>query len=71
MSESIGPREFRAHAAGEMYWARKGLESAAATVGPVLRDMAAAWDAACAQEIAGHPSLAELNVQLDGFYGTD
>lgn len=29
----------------------------------------AAWDAAIAQDFAGHPDLTELNVQLDGFYG--
>lgn len=28
-----------------------------------------AWDAGIAQDVAQHPDLAELNVQLDGFYG--
>jgi hypothetical protein len=63
------PDEFRANAAGHMYWVRKELKSTTATAGPALQRMAEAWDAACAQEIAEHPSLAELNVQMDGFYG--
>ena len=28
-----------------------------------------AWNAGVAQDIAQHPDLAELNAQLDGFYG--
>lgn len=64
----LTPEEFRAHAAGQMYWVKKELEKTVATAGPALRNMAEAWDTACAQEIAEHPSLAELNVQLDGFY---
>ncbi|MBD9723464.1 hypothetical protein [Streptomyces caniscabiei] len=66
---SLTPDEFRANMRGEMYWVKKGLESTAAMAGPALRQMAEAWDTACAQEIAEHPGLAELNVQLDGFYG--
>lgn len=63
------PEEFRAEVAGQMYWTKQALESTAATAGPALQGMAEAWDTACAQEIAGHPGLAELNVQMDGFYG--
>jgi hypothetical protein len=63
------PDEFAASARGQMYWVKKELESTAATAGPALRSMAEAWDAACAQEIVEHPELAELNVQMDGFYG--
>jgi hypothetical protein len=66
---SPAPDEFRANMRGQMYWVKKELESTAATAGPALRRMAEAWDAACAQEIAEHPGLAELNVQLDSFYG--
>lgn len=68
MSEPT-PEKFRANMRGQMYWVRKELEKTAATAGPALRNMVEAWDTACAQEIAEHPSLAELNVQMDGFYG--
>lgn len=62
------PDEFAANARGQMYWVKQGLEKAAATAGPALQKMAEAWDGACAQEVAEHPDLAELNVQLDGYY---
>lgn len=34
-----------------------------------MRRLVEAWDAGVAQDVAQHPDLAELNVQLDGFYG--
>jgi len=33
-----------------------------------MRCFADAWNAGIAQDVAQHPDLAELNVQLDGFY---
>lgn len=33
-----------------------------------IRKFTDAWNAGIAQDIAQHPDLAELNVQLDGFY---
>ncbi|MYW49604.1 hypothetical protein [Streptomyces sp. SID161] len=34
-----------------------------------MRRFADAWNAGVARDMAEHPDLAELNVQLDGFYG--
>jgi len=37
--------------------------------GTAARKFAEAWVDSEAREVAEHPDLAELNVQLDGFYG--
>ncbi|WP_148001764.1 hypothetical protein [Streptomyces sp. adm13(2018)] len=46
-------------------------EASAAFVGlaKAMREAHAHIDASAAREVATHPDLAELNVQLDGYYG--
>ncbi|MFI5880840.1 hypothetical protein [Streptomyces sp. NPDC051554] len=45
------------------------MAAAAALATRSMRKFAEAWDAGIAQDVAQHPDLAELNIQLDGFYG--
>lgn len=44
------------------------MAAQAALAARSMRRLAEAWDAGIAQDFAAHPDLAELNVQLDGFY---
>jgi hypothetical protein len=44
------------------------MAAEAALASRSMRKFVDAWNAAVAQDIAQHPDLAELNVQLDGFY---
>lgn len=44
---------------------------AMAGLAKALHEANAHIDAAVAEEVATHPDLAELNVQLNGFYGED
>ena len=44
---------------------------AMARLAKALHDTNAHIEASVAEEVATHPDLAELNVQLDGFYGED
>lgn len=44
---------------------------AMADLAKALHEANARVDASVAEEVATHPDLAELNVQLDGFYGED
>ncbi|MFB6626494.1 MULTISPECIES: hypothetical protein [unclassified Streptomyces] len=45
--------------------------AALAGLAKALHDADAHITATVAREVAEHPDLAELNVQLDGFYGED
>jgi hypothetical protein len=49
--------------------ARDDLDAAAIEAAASMRRLGEAYAAAEAREVAEHPDLAELNVQLDGFYG--
>jgi hypothetical protein len=49
---------------------RDELNATAIEATAAMRRFIAAFTEAEASEIAEHPDLAELNVQLDGFYGT-
>jgi len=69
MSEDFDPREFAADMAEQIKPLKEGLERVASTLTPLLQNAVTAWDTACVQEVAGHPDLAELNVQMDGWYG--
>lgn len=74
MSEQFDPYELRARKllllAGLYRGKAAELDMAAEAVLATrsLRQFTEAWDKAVAQDIAGHPDLAELNVQLDGYY---
>lgn len=65
----IRARMLRLLAAGHRKKAAE-LEMAASAVlaGRSIRKFTEAWNAGIAQDVANHPDLAELNVQLDGFY---
>lgn len=49
--------------------ARDEMVAKVIEAGTAMRQFAEAWRDAEAREVAEHPDLAELNVQLDGFYG--
>lgn len=74
MSEQ--PDEYELHARRlrllAAYYRAKAAEldmaAQAALAARSLRQFAEAWDKGVAQDIAEHPDLAELNVQLDGYY---
>ena len=76
MSESIDPYELRAHihrvmaARIRVFAAIHELAANCALAERSVRHFADAWNAGVAREVADHPDLAELNVQMDGFYGT-
>lgn len=75
MSEQPDEYEIRAHRlrvlAGLYRKKAAELDMAAAAVLATrsIHKFTEAWDAGIAQDFAEHPDLAELNVQLDGFYG--
>ena len=75
MSESVDPYEVRAalhRAAAIRLRIAAGVHdiaSKAALAERSMRQFADAWNASVAREVAEHPDLAELNVQMDGFYG--
>ncbi|MFE2346470.1 hypothetical protein [Kitasatospora cineracea] len=49
--------------------AREELNATAAETGEAMRKFAAALTDAEKRDVAEHPDLAELNLQLDGYYG--
>lgn len=71
----MSPEEFRERMlqlmANRLRVAAGQLDMAAAVVklGASVRAFNEAFAASEALEIAGHPDLAELNVQMDGYYG--
>lgn len=77
MSESIDPYELHARRLRILaaLYRKKAVEldmaAEAALAARSMRQFVDAWDAGVAQDIAQHPDLAELNVQLDGYYGSD
>ncbi|WP_030344796.1 hypothetical protein [Streptomyces sp. NRRL S-1022] len=67
MNESVDPYELRARlhriAAGQ-------LRAAAAVLATKsMRQFTDAFNAGVTRDVAQHPDLAELNAQMDGFYG--
>lgn len=74
MSESIDPYELRARmhriAASQLRAAAAGQDVAAAAMlaAKSMKQLTDAFNAGVARDVAEHPDLAELNVQLDGFY---
>ena len=46
------------------------LAATAAIAERSMRQFVDTWNASVAREVAEHPDLAELNVQLDGYYHT-
>lgn len=77
MSDSIDPYELQARRLRILagLYRKKAAEldmaAEAALATRSMRRFAEAWDAGIAQDVAQHPDLAELNVQLDSFYGED
>ncbi|MBT2508828.1 hypothetical protein J7I98_23660 [Streptomyces sp. ISL-98] len=75
MSESVDPYELRARLhrimAGRLRVAAAQHDMAASAVMATksLKGFTDAWNASVAREVAEHPDLAELNVQMHGFYG--
>lgn len=75
MSECLDPDELcaRMHliaAAGHRAAAaRHEMAAAAVAASKSLRQLADAWNAGIARDVAEHPDLAALNLQMDGFYG--
>jgi hypothetical protein len=75
MSESIDPYEIRARLhrimAGRLRVAAAQHDMAASAVmaTKTMKQFTDAFNAGMARDVAEHPDLAELNVQLDGFYG--
>jgi len=53
----------------EVTLARHNLEEAAKEASKAVQGFADAWQAGIDSDVAQHPDLAELNVQMDGFYG--
>ena len=51
--------------------AAEDANAAAVTAAESFRRLAATAAAGDAADVAAHPDLAELNVQLDGYYDTD
>lgn len=76
MSESIDPYELRASLhrimAGRLRLeaAKHDVAAKAALATRSMHQFVDAWNAGVARDVAEHPDLAELNVQMDGFYGT-
>lgn len=74
MSESVDPYELRARlhriAAGRLRVAaaEQGMAAAAVMATKSMKQFAGTWNAGVARDVAEHPDLAELNVQLDGYY---
>ena len=74
MSESIDPYELQARRLrilAALYRKRAAeldMAAEAALATRSMRQFMDAWNAGVAQDVAEHPDLAELNVQLDGFY---
>lgn len=74
MGESVDPYELRARlhriAAERLRVAAAEQDVAAAAVLATksMKQFADAFNAGVARDVAEHPDLAELNVQLDGFY---
>ncbi|MBL1107364.1 hypothetical protein JK361_22620 [Streptomyces sp. 5-8] len=74
MSDSIDPHELRARlhriAAGRLRVAAAQQDMVAALVmtTKAMRDFASTFNAGIARDVAEHPDLAELNVQMDAFY---
>ncbi|WP_157872131.1 hypothetical protein [Streptomyces silaceus] len=77
MSESVDPYELRARQLrilASLHRKRADELERTAEAGLAARSMrrlTAALTASEVRQIAEHPDLAELNVQLDGFYGPD
>ena len=71
------PEEYEAHAArfrlqalrAEMLAATLNTGASIALLGASMTRFIAALRASEARDIAEHPDLAELNLQLDGYYG--
>lgn len=69
------PYEIRAHLhrimAGRLRVAaaQQDMAASAALATRSMRRLADAMRAGDARDVAGHPDLAELDVQLDGYYG--
>lgn len=74
MSESLDPYELRARlhrimaARIRVFAAEHDLAAEAVLATRSMRQFADAWNASVAKDVAEHPDLAELNVQLDGYY---
>ncbi|WP_405536843.1 hypothetical protein [Streptomyces antimycoticus] len=74
MSESIDPYELRARlhriAAARLRVAATQQDMAASAVmaTKAFKQFAETFNAGVARDVAEHPDLAELNVQMDGFY---
>ncbi|MFI7096813.1 hypothetical protein [Streptomyces lydicus] len=74
MNESVDPYELRARLhrilAGQLRVAAAAQDMAAAAVMTTksMKQFAVVWNTAIARDVAEHPDLAELNVQLDGYY---
>ena len=74
MSEPVDPYEARAarHRAEAIRLkalaATHDIAAAAALAEGGVRQFVDAWNMGVARDVAEHPDLAELNVQMDGFY---
>lgn len=74
MSESVDPYELQARrlrilaALYRKKAAELDMAAEAALATRSMRRFTEAWNAGVAQDVAEHPDLAELNVQLDGYY---
>ena len=74
MSEHIDAHEFRVRMHGIMAGrhrvaaAEHKMAAAALKAAKSLRGFSEAWNASVANDVAEHPDLVELNVQMDGFY---
>ena len=74
MSESVDPYELRARlhriVAGRLraVAAEQDMAAAAVMATKSMKQFADAWNAGVARDVAEHPDLAELNVQMDAFY---
>lgn len=77
MSENIDPHELhvrRLRILAGLYRqkaAELDMAAEAAVASRSLDHLVKTWNAAVAQDVAQHPDLAELNVQLDGYYKND
>lgn len=74
MSEPVDPYELRAHmhriAAGRLRVAAAEQDMAASAIlaARSMKQFTEAFNAGVARDVAEHPDLAELNVQMDSFY---
>lgn len=66
MSESNDPKELHAR----LHRIAQDTAAAASMATKSLKQFTGAFNAGVARDVAEHPDLAELNVQMDGFYGT-